>query len=111
MKSIITAVTLLLTIMFSSVALALSLDDAKAQGMVGEKLDGYVAAVTASPSADVQAVVSSTNDGRRKVYADLATRNKLSIDAVAVLSAEKLHANAGSGTYLQNQAGQWVKKP
>jgi uncharacterized protein len=111
MKSLFTALTLLLAMMFSSVAVALSLDEAKAQGVVGEKLDGYVAAVNAAPPADVQALVTATNDGRRKVYADLATRNKLNVEAVGALSAEKLHANAGSGHYLQNQAGQWVKKP
>src|SRR5690606_17604251 len=56
-------------------AWAITLDEAKAQGLVGEKVDGYVAAVAAAVPAEVQALIESTNAGRRQVYADLARRN------------------------------------
>jgi uncharacterized protein YdbL (DUF1318 family) len=111
MKKFVLMMTLLLSTVFSGFALAITLDEAKAQGLVGEKTDGFVAAVMANPSAEVQALISSTNDGRRQVYADLAKRNNITIEAVGVLSAEKLYAGAASGEYLQNKSGQWERKP
>jgi Uncharacterized protein conserved in bacteria len=94
----------------ANLALALTLDEAKAQGLIGEKVDGYVAAVTNNPSAEVQALVNSTNEGRRQVYADLAKKNGITIEQVGILSAEKLRANAPAGVYIQQPSGQWQKK-
>jgi uncharacterized protein YdbL (DUF1318 family) len=111
MKKFLLMMTLLLSTVFSGLALAITLDEAKAQGLVGEKTDGYIGAVVASPNAEVQALITSTNDGRRQVYADLAKRNNITIEAVGVLSAEKLYAGASSGHYLQNKAGGWERKP
>ena len=81
------------------------------QGLVGEQTDGYVGAVAPNPSAEVRDLISSTNDGCRKVYAELAQRNGITVEAVGVLSAEKLYAGAASGHYLQNKSGQWERKP
>ena len=102
---------LLLSLSVSSLALALTLDEAKAQGLVGEKVDGYVSAIAASPGAEVQALIASTNDGRLKVYADLAKRNAITVEEVGLLSAEKLRASAGRGEYIQLPSGQWQRKP
>jgi len=102
--------SLLLGLSLSGLALALTLDEAKAQGLVGEKIDGFVAAVATSPTAEVQMLITATNDGRRKVYEDLAKRNGITVEAVGVVSAEKLRANAGSGEYVQNASGQWERK-
>lgn len=110
MKKFALMLALLLSVGLPSLALALNLDEAKAQGLVGEKVDGYVAAVAPNPSAEVQALVTSTNEGRRKVYADLAQRNGITVDAVAAVSGEKLRSNAGPGQYVQNAAGQWERK-
>lgn len=102
---------LMLSLGVSSLALALTLDEAKAQGLVGEKVDGYISAVVPQPSPEVQTLISSTNDGRRKVYAELAQRNGITVEAVGIVSAEKLRANAASGEYIQNPSGQWQRKP
>jgi uncharacterized protein len=110
MKKFVMMLSLLLGLSLSTLALALTLDEAKAQGLVGEKVDGYVAAVAASPAADVQALITATNEGRRKVYEDLAKRNNITVEAVGVVSGGKLRANAASGEYVQNSAGQWERK-
>jgi uncharacterized protein YdbL (DUF1318 family) len=110
MKKFVMMLSLMLSLGLSTLALALTLDEAKAQGLVGEKVDGYVAAVAANPAAEVQALVTSTNDGRRKVYEDLAKRNSITVEAVGVVSAEKLRANAASGEYVQSTSGKWEKK-
>jgi uncharacterized protein len=101
---------LLLGVTFSGLVWAQSLDQAKAQGLVGEKVDGFIAAVTANPSPEVQALIQTTNEGRRQAYADLARRNNITVEEVGILSAEKLHANAKSGEYIQSPNGQWRQK-
>src|SRR5688572_8767705 len=110
MKKLILTMSMLVAFFMSGMAFAITLDEAKAQGLIGEKVDGYVAAVIANPSAEVQALIDSTNDGRRKVYEDLAQRNNITVDAVGIVSAEKLREKAGRGEYVQSTSGQWEKK-
>jgi uncharacterized protein len=102
--------SLLLSVGFSGGVWAQSLDQAKAQGLVGEKVDGYIAAVTANPSPEVQALIQTTNTGRRQAYEELARRNNIAVEQVGIVSAEKLQANARSGEYVQSASGQWVQK-
>jgi uncharacterized protein len=110
MKKFALLLGLLLSVGFSSLASAQSLDQAKAQGLVGEKVDGYIAAVSGNPSPEIQALIQSTNDGRRKAYEDLARRNNITVEQVGIVSAEKLQANARPGEYIQTPSGQWQKK-
>lgn len=110
MKKFALLLGLLFSIGFSALVSAQSLDAAKSQGLIGEKVDGYVAAVTANPSPEVQALIQTTNDGRRQAYADLARRNNITVEEVGILSAEKLRANARSGDYVQSTSGQWQQK-
>lgn len=110
MKKFAVLLGVLLSLAFSSFAFAQALDQAKAQGLVGEKLDGYIAAVVPDPSPEIQALIQSTNEGRRQAYADLARRNNITVEAVGIVSAEKLQANAKSGEYIQTPSGQWQRK-
>jgi hypothetical protein len=110
MKKLLMLFSLLLSLSLSGLAWALTLDEAKARGLVGEKVDGYIGAVTASPGADVQALIASTNEGRRQVYLDLARRNGITVEAVGIVSAEKLRDKAAPGEYVQSTSGQWQKK-
>ena len=88
---------------------ALDLDAARAQGLVGEQSDGFVGAVSASPSADVQALVSQVNAKRRAAYADIAKKNGTAPDAVAALSAQKLIERAPAGQWVYVN-GKWTQK-
>ena len=110
MKRFALLLGLLLSVGFSGLALGQSLDQAKAQGLVGEKADGYIASVTGNPSPEVQALIQSTNDGRRRAYEDLARRNNITVEQVGIVSAEKLQGNARPGEYIQTASGQWQKK-
>jgi uncharacterized protein YdbL (DUF1318 family) len=110
MKKFIVLISMFVTLFISSMALAITLDEAKSQGLVGEKVDGYVAAVIANPSAEVQELILTTNDGRRQVYGELAQRNNITIEAVGIVSAEKLREKALRGEYVQSTSGQWEKK-
>ena len=109
MKKFIASMAVLAALFLSSMAFAITLDEAKAQGLVGEKVDGYIAAVIANPSAEVQALVETTNDGRRKAYADVAQRTNATVEAVGIVSAEKLREKAARGEYVQSTSGQWER--
>jgi hypothetical protein len=110
MKKYLLMLVMMLGLGHASLAMALTLDDAKAQGLVGERPDGYIAAVSAAPSDDVKALVTTTNDGRRKVYAELAQRNGITVQAVGVVSGEKLQGAAPAGQYILTPTGEWQQK-
>ena len=88
---------------------AIDLDAARAQGLVGEQSDGYVGAVSASPSADVQALVADVNAKRRAAYGEIAQKNGTAPDAVAALSAQKLIERAPAGQWIGDK-GRWTQK-
>ena len=95
---------------FSASAMAISLDAAKAQGLVGEKSDGYIAAVTPNPSGDVISLIQSVNKERRETYASIASRHAQPLAAVEKRAAEKLKERTLPGQFYQTPSGSWAKK-
>lgn len=87
---------------------ALTLDEARSRGLVGETLNGYVAAVVADREA--QALVDKINAARLESYQQLAERNNLKVDDVARLAGQKLVARAQPGEYVRGINGQWLRK-
>ncbi|MEM8920059.1 MAG: YdbL family protein [Pseudomonadota bacterium] len=86
------------------------IDQAKAQGVVGEQSDGYLGVVNASAASDaVKRRVQEINAMRREAYTRLSESSGESIATVAALTAEKQFARARSGEYLNPGSG-WVKK-
>lgn len=93
--------------MFSPV-LAMSLEEAKAKGLVGEKPNGYLGVVNPA-SPDVQALTSEVNQKRRQAYEDIAKRNRTPLDAVETLAGEKAIQNTQPGNFVEAPGG-WQKK-
>ena len=89
-------------------ALAIDLESAKRQGLVGEQPDGYLGTVRQTPEA--AELVRSVNQQRRQSYQDLAKRNGVSVDSVSALAGRKLVDRAGSGEYVRDDAGRWVRR-
>jgi uncharacterized protein len=89
-------------------AYALELQQARSSGLVGEKLDGYVAA--RSQTSDVQALVTEINAKRRQEYVRISKENNQSIDVVAKLAAEQIINGLSSGVYYQAPDGSWKKR-
>ena len=88
---------------------ALDLDSAKAQGVIGEQTDGYVAAVSADAPADVKSLVADVNAKRRAAYQEIAQKNGTKAEDVAMLAAQKLLTRAPSGAWIREK-GQWYQK-
>ncbi len=102
------AMALLLTLLLVPSAWALTLDEARQQGRVGETLSGYVAA--RQQDDETLALVKRINDGRMQQYQRVAQQNNLSTSEVARIAGEKLVSRAGSGEYVRGINGQWLRK-
>lgn len=95
-------------LLFSSTAFALTLEEAKQQGRVGETLSGYLAAV--KQDAETLSLVKRINQGREDQYKQVAENNQVTTGDVAKLAGQKLVARAGSGEYVRGINGQWLQK-
>lgn len=100
-------VTIIWAVVTSS-AFALSLDEAKANGLVGEKANGYLGAVNPA-NAEAQALIEDVNQKRRQAYEDIAKRNGTNVQAVQTLAGEKAIQNTKPGNFVEGPGG-WMKK-
>ena len=89
---------------------ALTLDEAKTQGVVGEQPNGYLGVVQPGGSAEVQALVNDVNQKRRQMYEDIARRNSTKLDAVEMLAGKTAIDNTKPGNFVRRPSGQWVRK-
>ena len=100
--------TLMVALALSLPAFAITLQEAKQQGKVGEMPNGYLGIVVAS--GEVTELVKSVNNKRKKLYIQLAKKNKLTLKQVAQLAGEKALNKTKAGHYIKDANGQWVKK-
>jgi uncharacterized protein len=108
-KSLRRGITILL-LLAPAAAFALELDDAKAQGLVGEDASGYLAAVSERPSADVSALVADVNEKRRLEYERIAKQNSLTVSQVEQIAAKKAIDKTPTGQYVRLPGESWRKK-
>lgn len=99
-----------LLVLFSSFSLALDLTTAKQQGLVGEQIDGYVAALQSHTSEEVSELIEDINSRRREKYKEIAAKVGKPLSVVESLAGEKAIAKTLPGNYVQSPDGQWVKK-
>jgi uncharacterized protein YdbL (DUF1318 family) len=109
MRSWLASIAFVFALAFAGAAGALDLDGAKASGLVGEKVDGYVAAVAPNPSADVTALVAQVNAKRKATYQGIAEKNGTDVGEVGKLAAQKLLERAPKGAWIHAD-GKWYQK-
>lgn len=90
-------------------ALAIDLDQAKRDGLVGETMEGYLAPVSDSPAADVVALVEDVNARRRAEYRRIAEQNGLELSQVEALAAKKAIEKTSAGGWVRVN-GDWRRK-
>ncbi|MBL4900639.1 MAG: YdbL family protein [Colwellia sp.] len=108
-KKLITKFSLavvVLTMTFS--AWAITLEQAKQQGLVGEMSNGFLGVVVTN--TEVASLVDSVNKKRKTIYLDLARKNNLTMQQVTVLAGKKAIKKTSSGHLIKNSSGKWVKK-
>ncbi|MBW8183780.1 YdbL family protein [Shewanella nanhaiensis] len=87
---------------------AISLQDAKSQGLVGEQPNGYLGVIKSDPQAT--AVAKEVNAKRKAHYEKIARKNGISASEVAKLAAEKAMKATKRGQYIKSSNGKWIKK-
>ena len=86
------------------------IDTAKSQCIVGEQANGFLGIVDQSRASDaVRREVRDINQQRKSAYANFASRNGVTTDVAAALTAEKLITQARQrGHCYRDQNGRWV---
>ncbi|MBT8421308.1 MAG: YdbL family protein [Gammaproteobacteria bacterium] len=107
MKNKIQMLFLVGMLLISAPLFALSLADAKSQGLVGETSSGYIDA--RGSKGAVQSLVTSVNAKRRARYKEISARNGTSLDAVEKLAAKKLIERVRKGEYYK-KGGTWKQR-
>lgn len=108
MKQVILA--LILIISGVNVAFALTLKEAKATLLVGERNDGYVGYVVTPPNEETKVVVKEVNNKRRAVFIATAKKNNLTVEQVAILFYQRAVEETEQGHIYQDLQGNWQKK-
>lgn len=103
-----TIASILLALSLHVQAAALTLNEARAQGRVGETLSGYIA--PRQQDAETLALVSRINAARTESYQRLADSNNLPVDEVAKMAGQKLVTRARPGEYVRGINGRWLRK-
>ena len=86
-------------------------DKAKAEGVIGETVGGYLAVVGgANATAAQRAAMDEINIGRKAVYTDLARQQNVAVEVVAKLTGEKQVAKAPPGQKVLLENGTWSSK-
>jgi hypothetical protein len=89
---------------------AIELDQARTQGLVGERPDGLLGAVAPSPAADVKSLVETINAARLAEYKSIAQKNGTPVEAVQAIAGEKQVQRAKENKwYVMDAAGKWIK--
>lgn len=107
MKKQLTLTVLILSLLSGNV-MALTLNDARTQGRVGETLNGYLVAL--KNDAETQTLVKKINEARSASYQQLAETNHIPVDEVAKMAGQKLVDRAKPGEYVQGINGKWLQK-
>ena len=105
-KTLLVACMLLLV----PVSFALTLQEAKSEGLIGEQRNGYVGLVVESAPAAVMDLAGDVNNQRRELYQRIAKQNNISLEQLEALAYEKAVEATTAGQYLQGASGYWVKK-
>jgi uncharacterized protein len=87
-----------------------ALEDAKAAGLVGERIDGYLGVVDSGAPASVKSLVDQINAERQAKYAEIAQKQGAPVEAVAQIAGKKLTERAAPGEYVMGANSQWQRK-
>ena len=90
-------------------AAALSLKEAKSQGLLGEQANGYLGVV--SDQAGAGALAGDINAKRRDHYQSIASRDGTTREIVEQIAGQRLLERAASGEYIRLPDGNWTRKP
>ena len=86
------------------------IEQAQRDGLVGERIDGYLGVVDQKADPAIVRRVNEINAQRRTLYGQVARRENVPVETIARLTGEKQIANAPSGTYVMRGNASWTRK-
>ena len=101
----------LLLFLMPLLAFGVTLDEAKQQGLLGERPDGYLGLAKPSSSPDTVKLMKDINNKRRDVYKGIAEKNGTALSAVETLAGKKAIEKTPSGQLIMQPNGTWLPKP
>lgn len=87
-----------------------TLDEAKQNGWLGERPDGYLGVVTESTDKEVLDLMKDINQKRREIYKTIADKNGTELSTVEALAGEKALKQTPSGQYILLPSEEWSIK-
>ena len=93
-----------------TVSFALTLQEAKAKGLVGEMPTGYLGLVPPSTSSEVQSLIKEINEKRKAKYQEIARKNKTQLSSVEALAGKTAIEKTKPSHYIKLPSGEWMKK-
>ncbi len=109
LKSLLTILALAAALLAAPVW-ALSLDDARNQGLVGERSNGYLGIVVSNPAADVKALVADINQKRKQAYQESASSAGVELQIIELRIGQRLLQKLERGHYFEAGNGAWQQK-
>ena len=107
--------TLALAMLVGALALSTAAEagsrELKDTGVVGESINGYLAIIPNTRSAGVGEQIEAINAQRRQVYLDAAAKTGRPLAEIEAVAGARLRDNATPGDWVQNAAGDWIRKP
>ena len=88
-----------------------TLDEAKQQGLLGERPDGYLGLATPSSSSEAVELMKDINRKRRAIYKGIAGKNNTTLSSVEALAGKKAIQKTPSGQFIMQSDGAWTPKP
>ena len=110
-KFIAITLSCLLFLFMPLLAVGITLDQAKQQGLLGERPDGYLGLAKPSSSPDTVNLMKDINRKRRDVYKGIAQKNGTALSAVEALAGKKAIEKTPSGQLIMQPNGTWAPKP
>ena len=105
-------IAVLISVFFTvaaSMGWALSLAEAKQQGLVGEQSNGYLGAV-GTANAEVLKLIQQVNNKRKSKYRDIAKRNSTDLPTVEKLAGKKAIEKTPKGLFIKVDSTNWRRK-
>ena len=86
------------------------IEDAQKQGVVGERIDGYLGIVDGNVDPSLRRKVNEINNKRRALFDQTAQNTGTTTAQVARISGEKQIARAAGGEFVMREDGRWTRK-
>ena len=109
MKKIQSLLLITLLTFFSS-SFAISLQNAKSDGLVGETPTGYLAIATKPTTDELKALVLDINSKRKAKYQEIAVKVGKTLASIEKVAGNKAISKTKAGNLVQKSDGSWVKK-